>query len=100
MIKTIREVCPTCKKTIKFAIDTEKITGKTNKFPISVAIRHEDHDLIVYIDANYKVRGIEPIFENLITCEKDRNCFELAMDERTKKVTIKGTLRNKVIFLE
>jgi hypothetical protein len=62
----LRGICP---------VDREKITvliaksefKKFTDFPISVFYMHRGHGLILYVDANQKVRGIEKINVNLVT---------------------------------
>lgn len=52
--------CPICRKAIKFGVE-RSILANTAKFPLSHIILHGTplHALIVYIDANFTVRGEE-----------------------------------------
>lgn len=59
--KKIFAPCPLCKKTMTFDVD-EAIITESKKFPVPFVVEHCDRTLIAYIDSNFKVRGIESVF--------------------------------------
>lgn len=60
--KQIRSTCPLCGKNINFIVD-EKIIKNTDNFPVAVTFEHCDRMLIIYLDANFQVRGINSAFK-------------------------------------
>ncbi|HME53333.1 MAG TPA: hypothetical protein VKM55_14010 [Candidatus Lokiarchaeia archaeon] len=62
MTKTLSFICPTCRNQVYFHINEHFITSAT-KYPIPVSIKHCMKVLTVYIDANFKIRGIESAFD-------------------------------------
>jgi hypothetical protein len=62
--KSIMANCPMCKKILILDVEQELFTHSKD-YPIPFIIEHCDKPLIVYIDADYKVRGIQPVFNIL-----------------------------------
>lgn len=56
--------CPICKKIIIFDIEKEQIST-SQKFPVPFVIEHCEKTLIAYVDAKFKVRGVQPVFNIL-----------------------------------
>lgn len=52
--------CPVCKLEIKFGVELE-ILHTVTKYPYAHLVLHGDpiHALIIYLDANFSVRGVE-----------------------------------------
>lgn len=59
--KKIFAPCPLCKKTMFFDVD-EALILESQRFPVPFVVEHCDRTLIAYIDSNFKVRGIESVF--------------------------------------
>jgi len=64
MAKTLSFTCPTCKTQVNFQLNEHFIASAT-KYPIPISIKHCTKVLIVYIDANFKIRAIESAFDLL-----------------------------------
>lgn len=60
--RKIRALCPICKKSFSFEIDSE-IIKNSKRFPIPFTSDHyhEGNVLVVYIDKNYEVRHVEQV---------------------------------------
>jgi len=56
--------CPHCKKIIIFDINKE-LVSRSNSYPIPFVIEHCKKTLIAYVDAHFKVRGVQPVFNIL-----------------------------------
>lgn len=61
MNKKIRILNPDTKKLFHVTIDTLMIENAT-RFPVTCFVTLDEKPYIVYIDANFKVRGVEPIY--------------------------------------
>ena len=60
IVKTIRVPCSVCINIFPIIVKRNLIE-KAPHYPVPVVCTHEDHDLLVYIDKEYKVRGMSPI---------------------------------------
>ncbi|QEE18101.1 hypothetical protein DSAG12_03939 [Promethearchaeum syntrophicum] len=63
--RKIRALCPICKKSFTFEIDSE-IVKNAKRYPIPFTSDHvceEGSVLIVYIDRNYEVRHVERVHD-------------------------------------
>ena len=69
MSKDISTNCPVCRDKLFFKID-EELVLKSNKFPKAFTFEHCDRSLIIYIDAQFKVRGVDIAFK---TAKKDES---------------------------
>jgi hypothetical protein len=50
--------CPVCKKTISWEVP-EKALKKVTRFPVAVVIKHEDHNLVCYVDSHLQLADTE-----------------------------------------
>ena len=63
--RKIRALCPICKKSFTFEIDSG-IIKNAKKYPIPFTSDHrcqEGHVLVVYVDSNYEVRHVEQVHD-------------------------------------
>ena len=60
LVKRVRISCTVCVKGFSIVIKRKTIE-KAPHYPVPVVCTHLDHDLLVYIDKNYNVRGMAPI---------------------------------------
>ena len=82
--RKIRALCPICKKSFTFGIDSS-IIKNAKRYPIPFTSDHvceEGSVLIVYIDRNYEVRHVEKVHEtgNIDTMKE-------ILDERVGSLT-------------
>jgi hypothetical protein len=56
--------CPVCKKILILDVDQE-LVSHSKHYPIPFVIEHCDKPFIAYVDAHFKVRGIQPVFNIL-----------------------------------
>ncbi|MFX0055536.1 MAG: hypothetical protein ACFFAD_11475 [Candidatus Hermodarchaeota archaeon] len=81
-IRNISAKCPICKNQIMVEVDTELVENATN-FPLSIVMQHgkPSHTMIVYIDGDYRIRGIEG-HDVVLTEDSKHDALELALAER------------------
>ena len=60
IVKTIRVPCSVCINIFSIIVKRNLIE-KAPHYPVPIVCTHLDHDLLVYIDKDYKVRGMSPI---------------------------------------
>lgn len=63
--RRIRALCPICKKSFTFEINSE-IIKNAKKYPLPFTSNHrcqEGHVLVVYVDKNYEVRHVEQVHD-------------------------------------
>lgn len=60
LVKRVRISCTVCVQGFSIIIKRTTIE-KALHYPVPVVCTHLDHDLLVYIDKDYKVRGMSPI---------------------------------------
>ncbi|MFX1442761.1 MAG: hypothetical protein ACFFHV_05050 [Promethearchaeota archaeon] len=91
--KEIRSVCPLCGEHIKFYID-EKLIKETHKLPAAVTFEHCNRILIIYLDAQLQVRGIDSAFK----VNSDNNYSENSIDgSLLTEVISRDFIHNKTI---
>jgi hypothetical protein len=59
-IKWVTSYCRVCKQEIDIAIKKILISEAKN-FPVALVYYHKGHGALLYIDANFKVRGVEQV---------------------------------------
>ena len=62
MSKDITTFCPLCQNKLFFKID-EELVLKSKRFPKAFTFEHCDRSLIIYLDAQFKVRGVDIAFK-------------------------------------
>ena len=75
--KQVRSICPLCGESFKFSID-QRIIKETHKFPAAVTFEHCNRILIIYIDSNFQVRGVDSAFK--VNSNENRNYRENIID--------------------
>ena len=58
VLKSISTHCPICNNKIEMKINSDTVT-KAKNYPIAISTMHCNFTIILYIDANFKVRGVE-----------------------------------------
>ncbi len=56
--------CPECNKIIIFDIDRELVSNSKH-YPVPFVIEHCEKTLIAYVDAHFKVRGVQSVYNIL-----------------------------------
>jgi len=99
------QICPFDKEKIEFTIDLNYLK-KQPSFPISALFQHKEHYLLIYIDANAMVRGIEMVNLNLIPMQQMKDFLVLPNNKeirygKIEKVNPKEFFGNKkALFLK
>ena len=57
-LKLVHPNCPICNKRLKIPISCH-IVENSPSFPVGFSFKHCNQNLIIYLDANYSVRGVE-----------------------------------------
>lgn len=60
--KKLATICPVCKDRVEFQCDTDLVEHAAF-YPVACSFKHCQKTIIVYIDANYKVRGTETAYD-------------------------------------
>jgi hypothetical protein len=58
LLKAISTNCPICNSKMDFKINPE-IVQKAKNYPVAISLMHCNFTIIVYVDANFRVRGVE-----------------------------------------
>ena len=98
MIQKVRTICSVCQKPLVFEVESDEFKNKP-RYPVSLLLTHEDHQIITYLDANLKVRGVEGVDKCLVK-EEVKNRFEFEINPKSKKGIIKSKGNSKVFFLD
>ena len=73
--KHVLAVCPVCGENFIFNVEVEFFTNTQNHFPVPLLVKHCNNSLIVYVDAQFRVRGAEQVHsildENHVKGTKD-----------------------------
>lgn len=90
--RKIRALCPICKKSFTFEINSE-IIKNAKKFPIPFTSDHrcqEGNVLVVYVDSNYEVRHVEQVH--------DTSIIENNMKETQDNIVVNLPTNRKIIY--
>lgn len=92
--KNLRTLCPICSNSFSFEIE-EKILKNAERFPVPFVVNHCNRTILVYVDAQRKVRGSHIVFnskdqrkQEMVSNSsakllKKDDLAELSIDERT-----------------
>jgi len=76
--KKIFDLCPVDHEKIELLVDLQ-VFQKFTSFPVSAGpVLHKDHSLIVYLDANLKIRGIERIQMPLTNQDQNKGLISIS----------------------
>ena len=90
--RKIRALCPICKKSFSFGIDSE-IIKNAKRYPIPFTTDHQcqdEHVLVVYVDRNYEVRHVEQVH--------DTSSIENNMKEAHDNIVVNLPTNQKIIY--
>ena len=59
--KHVLAVCPLCEENFIFNVDVDFFNNAQNHFPVPLLVKHCNQNLIVYVDAQFRVRGCENV---------------------------------------
>jgi hypothetical protein len=90
--------CPVCKELIVIEITSDLIT-KSKRNPVSFIIEHCNKTLITYIDQNYKVRGIQPVYNLMKTLEPKKPKQLINAQPITPEFINTLTADERIVFL-
>lgn len=59
-IKWVSGICKVCNKEMQIAVK-KKLIVEAESFPVALVFYHKGHGILVYLDRDFKVRGVEQV---------------------------------------